>query len=646
MPSGRTPLDEKSASCTSGDARRLLPSQPSSPKHSSSSNAAAAAPAPTQVRQPSSMASPPAGIKEATGQADEAIFANEVFFDKRDQSLYIPAYLAVVVKSLRNMKEEEETLDVLLTMVVRIQFKGIDDALRKECLDKILLRVNDVPKPEATDLDSRDTNINRKGDLTMITSRINLEKHLFTSSDKEKGYGQWGRFPFDHPEIFIKIEMSGHTINVPGSFEGFKVRYTLHEVIAKEDAYDRVRTMVSFKETTDALPAFELMLSGVGVKFPQSIRKKSKSWYYPAVVYRVPLLRHPFPVIRNMIIPLLITNFATISTFRMRVFPPPHEGFNERTATLVTILLALFAFLSAAHSALPDLPVNTFMDQVIFYSIIVTFFGLLDNMWAYETVAWAALTVKKGSMNAYARRRRRMVGREEFEAFEQNAVEPIGNIADVSIYEYDKRDERSFEFLNIFVENGLERTKLAQLHRGVRCAIFLGVISLTMYLIIKLILKVREYRNILLADELILNDGNTKPKYFATEEEAIAWEKQKQKRYGSGDKYDAKNFSVPFTYDSKDASGFVPFMDIVNSGGAKVHAIFESNREVRWYVTEGEKRTEYADGVQRKLEAAYRLLQKGGGPQFPTVAVDGGQVSLRKMQEISATGVTRPVIRE
>jgi hypothetical protein len=588
------------------------------------------------------MASPPAGIKEATGQADEAIFANEVFFDKRDQSLYIPAYLAVVVKSLRNMKEEEETLDVLLTMVVRIQFKGIDEALRKECLEKILLRVNDVPKPEATDLNSRDTNLAWKGDLAMITSRINLEKHLFTSSDKEKGYGQWGRFPFDHPEIFIKIEASGHTINVPGQdfFKGYKVRYTLHEVIAKDDAYDRVRTMVSFKETTDALPAFELMLSGVGVKFPKSKRKHSNSSYYPAVVYRVPLLRHPFPVIRNMIIPLLITNFATISTFRMRVFPPPHEGFNERTATLVTILLALFAFLSAAHSALPDLPVNTFMDQVIFYSIIVTFFGLLDNMWAYETVAWAALTIKDGSMNAYARRRRKLVGKEEFDAFDKDAIDPIGNIADVSIYEYDKRDERSFEFLNIFVENGLNTTWEAQLHRGVRCAIFLGVISLTMYLIIKLILKVGEYNNILLADELILNDGNTKPKYFATKEEAIAWEKQKQKRYGSGKKYDAKNFSVPFTHEE----GFVPFMDIVNSGGAKVHAIFESNREVRWYV--GEERTEYADAVQKKLESAYRDMQSGSGPKFPTVAVDGGEVSLRKMQEISATGVTRPVIRE
>ena len=185
--------------------------------------------------------------------------------------------------------------------------------------------------------------------------------------------------------------------------------------------------------------------------------------------------------------------------------------------------------------------------------------------------------------------------------------------------------------MNLFVTKGLRNDALARLHRGVRCAIFLGVISLTMYLIIKLILKVREYRNILLIDELILNEGNPNPD-----------EKQRMKRYGSGKKYDAKNFSVPFTHEE----GFVPFMDIVNTGGAKVHAIFEANREVSWYVTDGEKRTEYADGVQRRLEDAYRLMQSGSGPQFPTVAVDGGEVSLRNMQEISATGVTRPVIRE
>ena len=51
-------------------------------------------------------------------------------------------------------------------------------------------------------------------------------------------------------------------------------------------------------------------------------------------------------------------------------------------------------------------------------------------------------------------------------------------------------------------------------------------------------------------------------------------------------------------------------------------------------------------GFQELLEDAYRLLQSGSGPQYPTVAVEGGEVSLRNMQEISATGVTRPVIRE
>ena len=146
-----------------------------------------------------------------------------------------------------------------------------------------------------------------------------------------------------------------------------------------------------------------------------------------------------------------------------------------------------------------------------------------------------------------------------------------------------------------------------------------------MYLIIKLILKVREYRNILLIDELILNEGNR-----------TLMRSKNMKRYSSGKKYDAKNFSVPFTHEE----GFVPFMDIVNTGGAKVHAIFEANREVSWYVVEGEKRTEYADGVQRRLEDAYRLMQSGSGPQYPTVAVDGAVCSLRNMQECSATGVT------
>ena len=101
----------------------------------------------------------------------------------------------------------------------------------------------------------------------------------------------------------------------------------------------------------------------------------------------------------------------------MRVLPPPHTGFNDRMAALVTILLALFAFLSYARTTLPDLPVSTWMDTMIFQSIFMTFTGLVDNVFAYETVVWAR---NKG----------------------QNRLKED---PDLTIYEYDNADLLSFE---------------------------------------------------------------------------------------------------------------------------------------------------------------------------------------------------------
>ena len=94
------------------------------------------------------------------------------------------------------------------------------------------------------------------------------------------------------------------------------------------------------------------------------------------------------------------------------------------------------------------------MDQVGFYCNCY-FLQTLGQHGAYETVTKPRDL--KGSMNAYERRK--VVGNDEFGG---SAIDPIGNIADVSIYERDKRDERSFEFLNLFAE-GSERP-LAKLH--------------------------------------------------------------------------------------------------------------------------------------------------------------------------------------
>ena len=108
--------------------------------------------------------------------------------------------------------------------------------------------------------------------------------------------------------------------------------------------------------------------------------------YFPVVVYRIPLYRQPYHAVRTMVVPLLICDFGTILVFRMRLLPPPHSNYNDRISALVTVLLALFAFLTFARAGLPDVPVSTWMDTVIFQSIVMTCLGMLETFLAYETL--------------------------------------------------------------------------------------------------------------------------------------------------------------------------------------------------------------------------------------------------------------------
>ena len=78
-----------------------------------------------------------------------------------------------------------------------------------------------------------------------------------------------------------------------------------------------------------------------------------------------------------------------------------------------------------------------------------------------------------------------------------------------------------------------------------------------------------------------------------------------------------------------------------------VRVVNEAPQQYRWYLCEGDARTLYGDDVRDKLEAAYQLLQSGGGPTFPTIPIgDDCKVSLKAMQQISGTGIKRDVVRE
>ena len=139
---------------------------------------------------------------------------------------------------------------------------------------------------------------------------------------------QWVAFPFDTPDLFFKIELTSQTIgsnDFGGVFKKWKIRYNLHEfqrakkmslkalalirrvslnggandataptvppsqfssfTSQQRHAQDmsvveevrrklhQTRAMISFKQFSDNMPCFDIMHSGVSVKFPPEKKK-------------------------------------------------------------------------------------------------------------------------------------------------------------------------------------------------------------------------------------------------------------------------------------------------------------------------------------------------------------------------------------
>ena len=93
---------------------------------------------------------------------------NVPLFDRSQECIMLPAYMAIVIKSLRNLHEQTETIDVGFTLVLRINFGGIAPELASELTDALQFRVNELP---AT-FDPITTDAKWRKNLFVITSRM------------------------------------------------------------------------------------------------------------------------------------------------------------------------------------------------------------------------------------------------------------------------------------------------------------------------------------------------------------------------------------------------------------------------------------------------------------------------------------------
>jgi hypothetical protein len=88
-------------------------------------------------------------------------------------------------------------------------------------------------------------------------------------------YHVWKQFPFDAPDVNLRIEMTSLTVKNFPAFRGWKVRHNLHEYygpggdsesVRGESIVERLqrqRLMLSFKKSADTLASFDIYHIGI-----------------------------------------------------------------------------------------------------------------------------------------------------------------------------------------------------------------------------------------------------------------------------------------------------------------------------------------------------------------------------------------------
>ena len=213
------------------------------------------------------------------------------------REMVLPAYTALVVKSLRNINAHDQTVDLSCTLVVRINFGNLPQALRDELTKSLAFRLNEAPLR----YDSEHADAKWKGSLYVMTMRIQLPGIIFVGESFD--YSVWKEFPFDLPRLAFRLEFTSHTVEnsqlLNGLLKGWKARYNIHEYLGPPSdtstRLQRVQAMMSFKSNADSLAAFDIRMAELAVSFTKERKTQDgKTFSYFAVVtHHIPLFRHP-----------------------------------------------------------------------------------------------------------------------------------------------------------------------------------------------------------------------------------------------------------------------------------------------------------------------------------------------------------------
>jgi len=300
---------------------------------------------------------------------------------KKDVFLFIPCYLAVVVKTLSNLDFKEGSVELDCTLIIRIDISKIPAFIVKKIRSKLEFRLSEKN----------------------ITLEPGSTEGLTWKEDKGKMINLTYRFtpcipfmadvrtaPFDQFFLDVRLELTssydvGGEDEEPGSVpEEFKnvtkYRFNIHLHPDKDKN-------LSFKEGFDRLPEYDIKVDESVAELKAEQKEGAKGapplyYYYPVVVYRVKMIRDPWHLIFCVFFPLTILQLLSLALFMQ------DPDVNSKLGNIGTVMLALLAYLPTVRADFPPVAYFTLCDVLVYSSVALNTLALLEtvlrNFWSYE----------------------------------------------------------------------------------------------------------------------------------------------------------------------------------------------------------------------------------------------------------------------
>jgi len=266
----------------------------------------------------------------------------------------------ISMKAVGNVDTVNMTADIKFTLAIFCNVKGLDMDQQRHVKKKLSIFLDDVEM----DLDKARRKI-RNGVISFIYRGEG--KNYF---HLKRNYLRY--LPFDHHWMNIKFSLADIDHDP-------KVNEKVRSVYRFDCLFcDELDKMVQYRPHYDRIPEWNIAIGKTDVGLQMETKTNSKKEavrYNPEIIIRILLYRESGYLVYVVLIPLLFLNLCTLAVYSLGA-----DSYSDKLSILVTLLLAMFAFIPTIRSSIPKVPFITVLDVQVFFSISLIFTGLLETV--------------------------------------------------------------------------------------------------------------------------------------------------------------------------------------------------------------------------------------------------------------------------